>query len=108
MKYRPGEAVTDTQEGWISSSKQLTYNTLITIKNVKRDPISFILRISLPISEEKNVSVNLRQPKCKETDKPVRVESGTAEITSKNFIQWKIGIKPGTNHRVSMLYDVNT
>ena len=48
---------TDMQEGWISSSKQLTYNTLTTIKNVKRDPITFILRISLPISEEKNITV---------------------------------------------------
>ena len=96
------------QEGWISSSKQLTYNTLTTIKNVKRDPITFILRISLPISEDKNITVNLKQPNCKQTGKPVRVESGTAEITSKNYIQWKIGIKPGTNHRVTMLYEITS
>ena len=108
IKYKPAEAVTNTQEGWISSSKQVTYNTLTTIKNAKRDAITCILRLSLPISEEKKVTVNLRQPNCQTTGKPVQVESGTAEITSKNYVQWKIAIKPGANHRVLMLYDVTS
>ena len=100
--------MTNLQEGWISTSKQLTYNTLTVIKNTKPDPISFILKLSLPVSQEKKVTVNLKEPPCHQVDKLVRVDGGTAQITSKNHVEWKICIKPGVSHRVHMLYDVNT
>jgi uncharacterized protein (TIGR02231 family) len=87
------------KQGLISKEEKITFEYLTTITNNTKSTINLLMQDQLPISNDKDIVVEMIEPKYEK-------DSKTLKIDNQKFIEWKFELGTQAKKEIALTYSV--